>query len=97
MGTNLFCIPNLSVDDDVDDDPNVVLNISDVDPDLDVANVFLDANLEMAGSEVAHRCRFQSHRRCQRRCGVYSPEVVVDLDGHDADNWSMMVCNFLLL
>ena len=50
--------PNHDVDDDLDLDPNVVLNISDVDPDLDVANVLADANLEMAGSKVTHQCRF---------------------------------------
>ena len=61
MGTNLLRFPNLVVDDDLHDDPNVILNTSDVDPDLDVANVLLDANLEMVGSEAAHRCRFQSH------------------------------------
>ena len=33
-----------------------------VDPDPDVANVIVDANAVMAGSEVAHRCRFRSRR-----------------------------------
>ena len=61
MGASLLHIPNLAVDDDIDVDPNVVLNISKVDSDLDVANVLLDANLEMVGSEVAPWCRFQSH------------------------------------
>ena len=58
----LLHIPNHDADDDLDVDPNDVLNISDVDPDLDVANVLVDANVVMAGSEVAHRCRFQSRR-----------------------------------
>ena len=44
MGTNLLRIPNLIVDDDLDVDLNVVLNISDVDPGLDVANVLVGAN-----------------------------------------------------
>ena len=55
-------IPHHDADDDLDVDPNVVLNISDVDSDIDVANVPVDANLEMAGSGVAHLCRFQSYR-----------------------------------
>ena len=54
MGAILLHIPNL-VFDDLDDDPNDVLNISDVDADIGVANVLLDANLEMDGREVAHR------------------------------------------
>ena len=61
VGTILLRVPNLIADDDLDADPSVVLKISDVDPDLDVANVLVDANLEMAGSQVAHRCRFRSH------------------------------------
>ena len=58
----LLHIPNHDADDDLDAGPNDVLNISNVDPDLDVANVLVDANVVMAGSEVAHRCRFRSHR-----------------------------------
>ena len=55
-------IPNHDADDDLDVGPNDVLNISNVDPDLDVANVLVDANVVMAGGEVAHRCRFRSRR-----------------------------------
>ena len=62
MDVLLLHIPNHDADDDLDVGPNDVLSISNVDPDLDVANVFADANLEMAGSGVAHRCRFRSHR-----------------------------------
>ena len=41
-------------------DSNDGLNISNVDPD--VANVVVDANAVMVGSEVAHRCRIRSRR-----------------------------------
>ena len=34
VGDILLCIPNLIVNDDLDDDPNVVSNISDIDPDI---------------------------------------------------------------
>ena len=53
-------LPNLDTDDDLDAGPNDVLNVSNVDPD--VANVVVDANAVVAGSEVAHRCRFRSRR-----------------------------------
>ena len=62
MDVLLLHIPNHDADDDLDVGPNDVLNISNVDPDLDVANVLVDANVVMAGSEVAHRCRFRSRR-----------------------------------
>ena len=62
MGVLLLHIPNPDGDDDLDADPNDVLSISNADPDLDVANVIVDANVMMVGSEVAHRCRFRSHR-----------------------------------
>ena len=55
-------LPNLDTDDDLDAGPNDVLNLSNVDPDPDVANVVVDANAVVAGSEVAHRCRFRSRR-----------------------------------
>ena len=58
----LLHIPNHDADDDLNVGPNDVLNISNVDPDLDVANVLVDANVVMAGGEVAHRCRFRSRR-----------------------------------
>ena len=53
----LLCIPNLVVDDDLDDDPTGVLNSFAVHPDIDVANVVFDANLEMEGSELVHSCK----------------------------------------
>ena len=62
MDVLLLRIPNHDADDDLDAGPNDVLNISNVDPDPDVANVVVDANVVMAGSEVAHRCRFRSRR-----------------------------------
>ena len=62
MDVLLHHIPNHDADDDLDVGPKDVLHISNVDPDLDVANVLVDANLEMAGSGVAHRSRFRSHR-----------------------------------
>ena len=57
----LHHVPNHDAGDDLDVDPNVVLNISDVAPDLDVTNMIADASRKMAGSEVAHRCRFRGH------------------------------------
>ena len=59
---DILLLPNLDTDDDLDAGPNDVLNISNVDPDPDVANVVVDANAVVAGSEVAHRCRFRSRR-----------------------------------
>ena len=59
---DVLLLPNHGTDDDLDDGPNDVLNISNVDPDPDVANVIVDANAVVAGSEVAHRCRFRSRR-----------------------------------
>ena len=59
---DVLLLPNLDTDDDLDAGPNDVLNISNVDPDPDVANVVVDANAVVAGSEVAHRCRFRSRR-----------------------------------
>ena len=38
MDVPLLHIPNYDADDDLDVGPNDVLNISNVDPDLDVAN-----------------------------------------------------------
>ena len=59
----LFHIPNHDDDDDdVDAGPNDILNISNVDPDLDVANVLVDANVVMVDGDVAHRCRLRSRR-----------------------------------
>ena len=58
----LLHIPNHDADDHLEVGPNDVLNISNVDPDPDVANVLVDANVVMAGSGVAHQCRFRSRR-----------------------------------
>ena len=58
----VLLLPNHDTDDDSNADPNDVLNISNVDPDPDVANVVVDANDVVAGSGVAHRCRFRSRR-----------------------------------
>ena len=55
-------LPNHDADDDLNTGPNDGLSISNVDPDPDVANVVVDANAVVAGSEVAHRCRFRSRR-----------------------------------
>ena len=55
-------LPNHEADDDPNADPNGGLNISNVDSDPDVADVVVDANAVMAGSGVAHRCRFRSRR-----------------------------------
>ena len=75
MDVPLLHIPNHDADDDDRNvDPNDVLNVSTVDPDLDVANVLVDANVVMHGSEVAHRCRFRSHCWGQRRCCICSLE-----------------------
>ena len=59
---DVLLLPNHDADDDSNADPNDGLNISNVDPDPDVANVVVDANAVMAGSGVAHRCRFRSRR-----------------------------------
>ena len=58
----LLHIPNHDADDDLDVGPNNVLNISNVDPAFDIANVLVVANVVMAGSEVAHRCKFRIRR-----------------------------------
>ena len=62
MDVLFLLLPNHNADDDLSADPNDDLNISNVDPDSDVANVVVDANAVMAGSGVAHRCRFRSRR-----------------------------------
>ena len=59
---DVLLLPNLDTDDDLDAGSNDVLNLSNVDPAPDVANVVVDANAVMAGSGVAHRCRFRSRR-----------------------------------
>ena len=59
VGTLLLHIPNAVVDDDLDDDPNVALNIFNVDPAVDVANPPLDANLDV-DVPMADRCKSQS-------------------------------------
>ena len=59
---DVLLLPNHDADDDLNAGPNDGLNISNVDPDPDVANVVVDANAVMAGSGVAHRCRIRSRR-----------------------------------
>ena len=59
---DVLLLPNHDADDDSNAGPNDVLNLSNVDPAPDVANVVVDANAVVAGSEVAHRCRFRSRR-----------------------------------
>ena len=78
METILLVIPNLVVDDDLDDDANVVLKRSSMlTLDVDVANVVPDATPDSKG-RLAHRCESQSRHR--RRCDVCSLEVSVDPD-----------------